>query len=70
MSLVARFCKFAIVFHIITSCTARVDKELILQIPASQKRRRTTYPREPHGQRRKIYHRCNRISLSHCLAEG
>ena len=50
-----------LVFHIITSCTARVIKGLILQfcglttfqIPASQKRR-TTYPRGPHGQRRKI----------------
>ena len=48
-----------LVFHIITSCTARVLEELILQfcglttfrIPASQKRRRTTNPRGPHGQR-------------------
>ena len=37
-------------------------------------RRRTTYPRGPHGQRRKIRHRSHRIwlswlSLSHCQAE-
>ena len=52
------------VFHIITSCTAQVLKELIVQfhglttfqILVSQKRRRTTYPRGPHGQRRKIHH--------------
>ena len=51
-----------LVFHIITSCTARILKELILQfcglttfqILASQKRRRTTYPRGPDGWRRKI----------------
>ena len=67
-----------LVFHIITSCTAQVIKELILQfhglitfqIPASQKRRRTTYPRWPHSQRRKIRHGGHSISLSHCLAEG
>ena len=42
------------IFHIIISCKAQVIKELILQfcgltafqIPGSQKRRRTTYPRE------------------------
>ena len=53
-----------LVFHIITSCTTWVIKGLILQfhglttfqIPASQKRRRTTYPRGPHGQRRKTHH--------------
>jgi len=48
-----------LVFHIITTCTAQVIKELILQfhglttfwIPGSQKRRRTTYPMGLHGQR-------------------
>ena len=70
-----------LVFHIIASHTARVIKRLILQfhglttfqILAPQKRR-TTYPRGPHGQRRKIRHRSHRIwlswlSLSHCQAE-
>jgi len=60
-----------LVFHIKTSCTARVIKELILQfrglttcqIPASQKRR-TTYPRRPHSKRRKIRHRSHGIWLS------
>ena len=73
-----------LVFHIITSCTARVIKGLILQfhglttfqILASQKRR-TIYPRGSHGQRRKV---CQEItgsksdlalwSLSHCQAEA
>jgi len=75
-----------LVFRIITSRTARVIKELILQfhglttfhILASQKRRRTTYPRGPHSQRRKIHHRSHGIwllffsahALSGCQAEG
>jgi len=59
-----------LVFHIITSCTAQVIKGLILQfcglatyqISASQKRRRTTYSRGPHNQRRKmICHGSHRI---------
>ena len=53
-----------LVFHIITSWTVRVLKELILQfhglttfqILASPKRRRTTYPRGSHSQGRKIRH--------------
>ena len=68
------------VFHIITSCTVWVIKGLILQfcglttfhIPASQKRRRTTYPRGTHSQRRKICHGNHRIwvtgSGSHSLS--
>ena len=60
-----------LLFHIITSCTARVPKELILQfcglttfqILASQKRRRTTYPRGPNGQRRNIRYRSHGIWL-------
>ena len=60
-----------LVVHIITSWTARVIKGLTLQFcwlttfqkPASQKRRRTAYPRGPHGQRRKIRHRSHGIGL-------
>ena len=72
-----------LVFHIITSCTARVPKELILQlcglttfqILAFQKRRRTTYPRGPDGWRRKIRDGSHgiwlfRLSLSGSQAEG
>ena len=59
------------VFHIITAWRARVNKGLVLQvrglttfqIPASQKRRRTAYPRGPHGQRRKIRHGSHGIGL-------
>ena len=71
-----------LVFHIITSCTARVLKELILQfhglttfqILASQKRR-SIYPRAPHGQRREICHWSHGfwlfwLSLSGSQAEG
>ena len=73
-----------LVFHIITSWTACVLKELIFQfrglttfqIPAPQKRR-TTYPRGPHGQRRKILHGSHGMcfffstrSLSGSHAEG
>ena len=58
-------------FHIITAWTAWAIKALILQfcglttfqIPASQKRRRTAYPRGPHSQRRKIRHRSHGIGL-------
>ena len=65
------FVIFLLVFHIITSWTVRVLKELIFQfhglttfqIPAPQKRRRTTYPRGPHSQRRKIHHRSHGIWL-------
>ena len=75
-----------LVFHIITSWTVCVLKELIFQfrglttfqIPAPQKRRRTTYPRDPHDQRRKMHHRSHGIwllffsahALSGCQAEG
>jgi len=60
-----------LVFHIITAWTARAIKALILQFcglttfqtPASQKRRRTAYPRRPHYQRRKIQHRSHGIGL-------
>ena len=60
-----------LVFHILTSWTVCVLKELIFQfrglttfqIPAPQKRRRTTYPRGPHSQRRKIHHRSHGIWL-------
>ena len=74
-----------LVFHIITSWTVCVLKELIFQfrglttfqIPSPQKRR-TTYPRGPHGQSRKIHHRSHGIwllffsahALSGCQAEG
>ena len=71
-----------LIFHIITSCTARVPKELMLQlcglttfqILASQKRR-TTYPRGPDGWRRKIRDGSHgiwlfRLSLSGSQAEG
>jgi len=80
------FVMFLLVFHIITSCTAQINKGLILwfrglatfQIPVSQKRR-TAYPRGPHGQRqrRKINHGSHGIcfflqrmlALSGCQAE-
>ena len=59
------------VFYIITAWRARVIKGLVVQvrglttfqIPASQKRRRTAYPRGPHNQRRKIWHRSHGIGL-------
>ena len=80
---VSWFLFLLLVFHIITSCTARVPKELILQfcglttfqILASQKRRRTTYPKGPDGWRRKIRDGSHgiwlfRLSLSGSQAEG
>lgn len=71
------------VFHIITSCTAQVLKELIVQfhgltnfqISGSQ-RRTTTYHRGPHGQRGRYvtdvtgsHSRTGARPLTHCLAE-
>ena len=79
---VSWFLFLLLVFHIITSCTAQVIKGLILQfrglatfqIPASQKRRRTMYPRGLHSQRRKVRHGSHgiwlfRLSLSGSQAE-